>query len=120
MTSYPDVADLLLIADVLVTDYSSVMFDFAATEQADGLLHVPTWRTTSDVLRGFYFDLIAEAPGPVVDDARRAARRDRDADASAEKYAARARLAASGSSRTTTGTPASGSSQRIYDAGWLD
>ena len=28
VTSYPDMTDLLLVADVLVTDYSSVMFDF--------------------------------------------------------------------------------------------
>ena len=31
VTSYPDIADLLLVADVLVTDYSSVMFDFGVT-----------------------------------------------------------------------------------------
>src|SRR5690606_39735402 len=31
VTSYPNVADLLEVADVLVTDYSSVMFDFSAT-----------------------------------------------------------------------------------------
>ena len=39
VTSYPDVTDLMLVADVLVTDYSSVMFDFAATEKAVGVLH---------------------------------------------------------------------------------
>lgn len=36
--SYPDMADLLLIADVLVTDYSSTLFDFAGTGLADPVL----------------------------------------------------------------------------------
>jgi CDP-glycerol glycerophosphotransferase len=31
VTSYADMADLLLIGDVLITDYSSAMFDFAVT-----------------------------------------------------------------------------------------
>src|SRR5690606_14217128 len=31
VTAYPDMADLLLVADVLITDYSSAMFDFAVT-----------------------------------------------------------------------------------------
>ena len=35
-----DIRELYLAADVLVTDYSSAMFDFAVTRQADALLHV--------------------------------------------------------------------------------
>ena len=31
VTGYPDVTDLLLVADVLITDYSSVMFDWVST-----------------------------------------------------------------------------------------
>ena len=31
VTAYPDIADLYLAADVLVTDYSSAMFDYAVT-----------------------------------------------------------------------------------------
>ncbi|MEO9104665.1 MAG: CDP-glycerol glycerophosphotransferase family protein, partial [Terrimesophilobacter sp.] len=31
VTSYPDVSDLFLAADALITDYSSVMFDFSVT-----------------------------------------------------------------------------------------
>ena len=31
VSSYPDIADLYLIADVLITDYSSVMFDYVNT-----------------------------------------------------------------------------------------
>jgi CDP-glycerol glycerophosphotransferase (TagB/SpsB family) len=65
VTSYPDMADLLLVADVLVTDYSSVMFDFAATGRPI-VFFTPDLAHYSADLRGFYFDLLAEAPGPVV------------------------------------------------------
>jgi CDP-glycerol glycerophosphotransferase len=65
VTSYPDMADLLLVADVLVTDYSSVMFDFAGTGRPI-VFFTPDLAHYSADLRGFYFDLLAEAPGPVV------------------------------------------------------
>lgn len=64
VTSYPDVSDLLLAADVLITDYSSVMFDFTVTGK-------PVFFFAPDIdhyrgeLRGFSFDLLAEAPGPI-------------------------------------------------------
>jgi CDP-glycerol glycerophosphotransferase len=65
VTSYPDMADLLLITDVLVTDYSSVMFDFAGTGRPI-VFFTPDLAHYSADLRGFYFDLLASAPGPVV------------------------------------------------------
>lgn len=65
VTSYPDVTDLLLLADVLVTDYSSVMFDFAGTGKPI-VFFTPDLAHYSADLRGFYFDLLAEAPGAVV------------------------------------------------------
>ena len=66
VTSYPDVADLMLVADLLVTDYSSVMFDFAATGKPM-IFYTPDLEHYGDALRGFYFDLLADAPGPVVE-----------------------------------------------------
>lgn len=66
VTGYPDMGDLLLVADVLVTDYSSVMFDFASTGRPI-VFYTPDLRHYSEDLRGFYFDLLAEAPGPVVE-----------------------------------------------------
>ncbi len=65
VTSYPDMADLLLVADVLVTDYSSVMFDYAGTGRPI-VFFTPDLAHYSTDLRGFYFDLLASAPGPVV------------------------------------------------------
>ena len=65
VTRYPDIADLYLAADVLVTDYSSVMFDFALTDKPQVLL-VPDLDQYRDVERGFYLDLEDAAPGPMV------------------------------------------------------
>jgi CDP-glycerol glycerophosphotransferase len=65
VTRYPDVADLFLAADALVTDYSSVMFDFVLTDRPVVLL-VPDLDQYRDVERGFYFDIEAGGPGPLV------------------------------------------------------
>lgn len=65
VSSYPDVRDLLVAADVLVTDYSSVMFDFAITGRPMAFYAYDLVRFR-DSIRGFYFDLESIAPGPVV------------------------------------------------------
>lgn len=65
VTSYPDTSHLLLAADELITDYSSVMFDFSVTGKPMYFL-VPDLDHYRGSLRGFYFDLMAHAPGPVV------------------------------------------------------
>jgi CDP-glycerol glycerophosphotransferase len=65
VTSYADMADLLLIADVLITDYSSAMFDFAVTGRPM-LFFTYDLERYRDRLRGFYIDFEAEAPGPLL------------------------------------------------------
>lgn len=65
VTGFPDTSLLLLAADALVTDYSSVMFDFSVTGKPMYFL-VPDMEHYRGELRGFYFDLTAHAPGPVV------------------------------------------------------
>jgi CDP-glycerol glycerophosphotransferase len=65
VSSWPDVADLYLVADVLVTDYSSTMFDFAVTERPQ-LFFTYDLDDYRDRLRGFYFDLEPVAPGPLL------------------------------------------------------
>ena len=65
VTSYPDVSELFLVADALVTDYSSVMFDFSVTGKPI-YFFTPDLDHYREVLRGFYFDLLPVAPGPVV------------------------------------------------------
>ena len=68
VTGYPDVTDLFLAADALVTDYSSVMFDFSVTGKPM-FFYTPDLAHYRERLRGFYFDLAHLAPGPVVDTA---------------------------------------------------
>ena len=62
---HPDMAELYAAADVLVTDYSSSMFDFAVTGKPL-VFYAYDLETYRDVDRGFYFDLEPVAPGPVV------------------------------------------------------
>ncbi len=62
---YPDVAELYLAADVLVTDYSSSMFDFAVTGKPL-LFYTYDLEDYETRVRGFYFDLGTVAPGPMV------------------------------------------------------
>ena len=61
-----DIRELLLAADVLVTDYSSVMFDFGCTGKPMLFFTYDLERYRDDI-RGFYFDLAAEAPGPLLE-----------------------------------------------------
>lgn len=65
VTGFPDTSLLLLVADALITDYSSVMFDFSVTGKPMFFL-VPDMEHYRGELRGFYFDLAAHAPGAVV------------------------------------------------------
>jgi CDP-glycerol glycerophosphotransferase (TagB/SpsB family)/glycosyltransferase involved in cell wall biosynthesis len=65
VTGYPDINDLLRITDVLLTDYSSVMFDFAPTGRPI-LFFTYDLAEYRDKLRGFYFDFSEIAPGPLL------------------------------------------------------
>lgn len=65
VSGHPDISELYLAADVLVTDYSSTMFDFAVTGRPM-VFFAYDLADYRDRLRGFYFDLAAIAPGPVV------------------------------------------------------
>ncbi len=66
VTTYPDMADLLLAADVVITDYSSLMFDITATD-TPLVLFAPDREHYERELRGFYFDLLADAPVAVTE-----------------------------------------------------
>ncbi|WP_067474537.1 CDP-glycerol glycerophosphotransferase family protein [Actinomadura hibisca] len=65
VSGYPDIADLYLLADMLVTDYSSAMFDFAVTGKPQ-LFFTYDLEAYRDTVRGFYFDFEAQAPGPLL------------------------------------------------------
>ncbi|MFJ4501358.1 CDP-glycerol glycerophosphotransferase family protein [Streptomyces sp. NPDC088864] len=57
------VEQLYLAADALITDYSSAMFDYANLDRPI-VIHADDWDTYR-VVRGTYFDLMAEPPGAV-------------------------------------------------------
>ncbi|MEU1617833.1 CDP-glycerol glycerophosphotransferase family protein [Streptomyces sp. NPDC005722] len=90
VSCHPDVAELLLLADVLVTDYASPAADFANTGRPM-LFLVPDLEHFRDTLRGFYPDFEAQAPGPLLQSTAELAGALRDLDAvarhSADAYA---------------------------------
>jgi len=60
-----DISLLYLVSDMLITDYSSVMFDYSILKRPM-LFYCYDLDEYKDSLRGFYFDFIKEAPGPIV------------------------------------------------------
>jgi CDP-glycerol glycerophosphotransferase len=62
-----DIARLYLIADMLITDYSSVMFDYSLLRRPM-LFFAYDLENYKNNLRGFYFDFLDEAPGPISKD----------------------------------------------------
>jgi len=65
VSSYGDIAELYLISDLLITDYSSVFFDYAHLNRPM-LFFTYDLEKYASVLRGFYFDFEAVVPGPLL------------------------------------------------------
>lgn len=61
-----NINDLYLISDLLITDYSSVMFDFAILKRPM-LFYSYDMAHYKERLRGFYFDY-SKVPGPIAED----------------------------------------------------
>lgn len=85
VTTYPEIDELFLAADVLVTDYSSVMFDFCVTGKPMIFL-TPDFAEYRDKTRGFYFDLASAAPGPLCTTSSEVVAQLRDLTALQSKY----------------------------------
>ncbi|WP_295593154.1 CDP-glycerol glycerophosphotransferase family protein [uncultured Methanobrevibacter sp.] len=64
LSNYDDIADLYLISDILITDYSSVFFDFAHSKKPI-LFYVPDIEKYSS-LRGLYSEVKESLPGPEI------------------------------------------------------
>jgi len=58
-----DVNELMLVSDVLVSDYSSVIYEFALL--ARPILFLAPDEGAYDLERGFYLDFRHDAPGPI-------------------------------------------------------
>jgi CDP-glycerol glycerophosphotransferase len=87
VSGYPDGTELLAAADVLVTDYSSLMADFSVTGRPI-LLYA---YDAEEEGRGLYIDLEAEAPGPLLRSTEELAEALRDVDAAVAGHADRYR-----------------------------
>jgi CDP-ribitol ribitolphosphotransferase len=67
VSDYPDINELMLVSDVLVTDYSSAMYEFSLLGRPMAFFapdHADYERE-----RGFYFDFRSGVPGPVFETA---------------------------------------------------
>ncbi|MDI3096537.1 CDP-glycerol glycerophosphotransferase family protein [Streptomyces enissocaesilis] len=63
VTAHRSAEDVCLAADALVTDYSSIMFDYANLDRPI-VVYADDWEVYRET-RGVYFDLMAAPPGPV-------------------------------------------------------
>lgn len=82
-----DIAELFLVSDMMITDYSSVMFDYSILRRPM-LFYAYDLEKYKNELRGFYFDYEDEVPGPISTDTETLIRHILQYDASAyeEKY----------------------------------
>ena len=65
LSRYDDISELYLISDILITDYSSVFFDYANLMRPM-LFFTYDLEKYRDILRGFYFDIETVVPGPLL------------------------------------------------------
>ncbi|MFI6453878.1 CDP-glycerol glycerophosphotransferase family protein [Streptosporangium amethystogenes] len=86
--SYPEVNDLILLSDALLTDYSSLMCDYAITGRPM-LFLIDDWDEYRRVERGVYHDLPAIAPGPCLTGTEELIEALRDLDGVTVSFAAR-------------------------------
>jgi CDP-glycerol glycerophosphotransferase (TagB/SpsB family) len=63
VSAHPSAEEVCLASDGLITDYSSLMFDYAGLDRPI-VLYVPDWETYR-ATRGVYFDVTATPPGLV-------------------------------------------------------
>ena len=66
VSSYSDINDLYIASDILVTDYSSVFFDYSNLERPV-IFYMYDLEHYANEMRGFYLSL-DELPGPIVKD----------------------------------------------------
>ena len=115
VSAYPDATELMLAADVLVTDYSSMMFDFANTGRPM-LFFTYDLDAYRDEIRGFYFDFAERAPGPLLRTTDELAAALQDLDAVVAEHATRYREFASEFCELDDGHAAARVVDRLFSA----
>lgn len=64
-SNYNEINDLYLVSDMLITDYSSVFFDYGVLKKPV-LFYMYDLEEYRDNLRGFYLDIYNDLPGPII------------------------------------------------------
>ncbi len=85
VSNYPDISELYLISDLLITDYSSVFFDFGVLKRPQVFFSYDLDKY-KDNLRGFYLDYYNDLPGPIYEEPYSMAIALKDIDTLAIKY----------------------------------
>jgi CDP-glycerol glycerophosphotransferase len=65
VSKYNDISELYLISDLLITDYSSVFFDYANLRRPI-LFYTYDLDKYRDLIRGFYMNIETDVPGPLL------------------------------------------------------
>lgn len=76
---------MYLIADILITDYSSVMFDYSLLNKPM-LFYTYDYDNYKNKLRGMYVDFEEEAPGPLIEDTETLVKEIQDIATFSKKY----------------------------------
>ena len=84
VSGYDDISRLYVISDILITDYSSVFFDYACLKRPI-ILYCYDLEEYRDSMRGFYFD-IESLPFPIVKNEEDLAREIKNDDKENSKY----------------------------------
>lgn len=85
VSKYPDIQELMIASDTLVTDYSSVMFDYGVLKKPQIFFAYDLDKYGQD-LRGFYLDYHKDLPGPIYQDPYELANDLKNLDQIAEDY----------------------------------
>ncbi len=64
-SKYNDINDLYIASDILITDYSSVFFDYSILRKPI-LFYTYDLEKYKNMLRGFYIDVTKDLPGPLL------------------------------------------------------
>ncbi|WP_405306624.1 CDP-glycerol glycerophosphotransferase family protein [Methanobrevibacter sp.] len=67
LSGYDDIQELYVLSDILITDYSSVFFDYAHSRRPI-LFFVPDLNHYIENVRGLYLNMEKELPGPLIKD----------------------------------------------------
>lgn len=65
VSEHEDIQELYITADILITDYSSVFFDFAHSNKPI-LFYAYDFEAYAEEIRGLYLDMNTELPGPLI------------------------------------------------------